>query len=1109
MKENQTMQKKRRGALLAKSLLTMKMFVAIMLFACLHAYADGFSQKRISIKLESAEMKQALQQIEKKSQYRFLYNQTVLKNTGKITLNASNELLVSVLNQLFDGTGISYKMLDGELIVLSSSEEEPPAPQIIKGKITDAEGKPVPSASITIKGTKNGTAADANGNFSISVDESTVLLISAIGFAPMELTVAGKTNFDIQLTPSNTNKLNEVVVIGYGTASKRDLTGSIVKISGKEVVDRPNTNPVASLQGKVAGLSVVNSGQPGQEPDIRIRGTISRYQTKPLYVVDGILNDNISFLNPSDIESIEVLKDPSSLAIFGVRGANGVIAVTTKKGRTGKTQVNLNTSFGIKNIVNKPSLTNSADFKTLYNEQRINQGSPAFQYYDRYQGNTDWVNQIANENAMVSVNNISVSSGNDNNKVYMGVSYIREEGLIKHEQLDKIMIDFSDELRLSKALKVGVNFNGYKGTLPQLRSFSSSLNATPIVEPFNVSKGLYNQLPDEIGGPQIANPSLIVDGTQNTQLNNEYRLVGSIFADLTVAKHFNLRTTFYGDFGFNNGRTYIPRLLVYAADRDVTTFQTGYDRTRVSQYENHYNKYQQDYILSYKNTFGDHSINLSGGFTTYYDGFSGIGGQVTQFATGEPIPNDKRWWYLSVFPYGDPTSRVSNSSQWERTTASSLFRALYNYKGKYLLNASFRRDGSSEISPANRYQNFYAVGGAWEVSKEGFMANQKLFDFMKVKGSYGKLGNQYTGINYPYYPNYIPGQTAVFGENIVPAYQLAYLSNPNLKWETVTSWEAGIELASFKNRLRFEATYFDKLTEDLLTFIPSSNSLDGYTNAGKISNKGWEFSATWSDNLKSGFAYSLSGNLTTFKNEVKEIYQAGYEIIEGSSRTTAGFPIGYFYGYQVEGIYQSYSDKLKSPTASALGAYEPGDLKYKDLNGDGKIDVNDRGIIGNPTPDFIYGLSGTMSYKGFDVGIEFQGVYGNEVYRDWGNGNSFAPFNYRSQRLGRWTGEGTSNWEPRVTDLASINREASSYMIEDGSYFRLRNVQLGYTFKLSTLSKVNISALRLFYNGQNLYTWTNVSGFTPEAGGSAIRFGVDGGGYPIPAIHTFGLNVTF
>jgi TonB-dependent SusC/RagA subfamily outer membrane receptor len=339
----------------SKQLLVMKFTIFLLLTSFVHVYADGFSQQRVSLSLESADLRTVLTQIEKKSQYRFLYNQSILDNTGKITVKASNELVPDLLNKIFNGSSISYKIVNNALIVLSADGEEVPMPVEIKGRVTDANGNPIPGASVTVKGSKVGAAADAEGNFTISVEPNAVLIISAVGYSAQEVVVGSQTMINVSMASAAGGGLNDVVVIGYGTASKRDLTGSIVKLSGKEVVDRPNPNPVASLQGKVAGMSVVNSGQPGQEPDIRIRGTISRYQTKPLYVVDGILNDNINFLNPSDIESIEVLKDPSSLAIFGVRGANGVIAVTTKKGRAGKTQVSFNTSFGIKNIVDKPA----------------------------------------------------------------------------------------------------------------------------------------------------------------------------------------------------------------------------------------------------------------------------------------------------------------------------------------------------------------------------------------------------------------------------------------------------------------------------------------------------------------------------------------------------------------------------------------------------------------------------------------------------------------------------------------------------------------------------------------------------------------------------------
>jgi TonB-linked SusC/RagA family outer membrane protein len=687
------------------------------------------------------------------------------------------------------------------------------------------------------------------------------------------------------------------------------------------------------------------------------------------------------------------------------------------------------------------------------------------------------------------------------------LGYTQEEGLIKHEKLEKMLLNFSDELKVSKAIKLGFNFNGYRAILPQLHGFGSAINATPIVGSDTIL-GVYRKLPDEIGGPQIGNPLLGVEATKNTDLQREYRAIGSLYGEVNFLQNFTFKATYYVDLGFNNQRRYTPLINVFSGDLNTVTSQGGFTQTSVFQKDNTYSKFQQEYLLTFKRNFGDHGLTAIGGFTTYYSGFEETSGSVKQPAVGNPIPNDKRWWYLNNF-FGDPTSRVSNSDQWEQTTVSYLARALYNYKSKYLLNASFRRDGSSEISPAHRFQNFVAVGAGWEITKENFMNNQKIFDFLKLKASWGILGNQVVGLHYPYYPNLRQGATAVFGNNIIPAFEPSYLADENLQWETVTSYEGGIELNTLRNRLHLDANYYHKLTDKLLTQFPAvSGTPPGITNAGKIENKGIEASATWSDRLGRNFGYSISGNITTLNNKVKQLYQTGFEIIEGASRTTEGFPIGYFYGYVHNGIYQSFNEKLGSPVASSLGEYGPGDIKFKDLNGDGKIDDKDRTLIGNPTPDFIYGFSVSANFKGLDAGIDFQGVYGNEIFRAWGNGNTFAPFNYRAERLNRWTGPGTSNWEPQVNDIRGINKQNSTYMIEDGSYLRIRNVQIGYNFG-SSLAKAYIKSLRVFINGQNLKTFKHNSGFTPEFGGSALQFGVDAGSYPIPAIYSAGINVTF
>lgn len=978
--------------------------------------------------------------------------------------------------------------------------------QVIKGKIIDVKGFAIPGVTIFATNSNTTTDTDFDGKFIIKAKEGEALKISMIGFDTVSIS-GTLTAMTITLQESKDSQLKEVVVIGYGAAKKRDLTGSIVKVEGKLVADKPNSNPIASIQGKVAGLSVVNSGQPGAEPDVRIRGTVSRYNTKPLYVVDGIFTDNINFINPNDIESLEVLKDPSSLAIFGVRGANGVIIITSKKAKEGKITINYNTTLGVKTIVGKPSLTNASQFKTLYDEQRQNEGAAPYTYYDKFTGDTDWIDAISNDNATIITHNISVSTGTDKNKFYLGAGYLEDEGLIDYEKYKKFTFNLNNELQLSNVIKLGVGFSGVDARPAQLHTFGSAINATPIVEAFNSDLGVYNQLPVQIGGAQIGNPLLYVKGTKGTQLNRETRFVGNVFAEFRLFEDLKFKAAYYADLGYNKGRGYSPVFNIYAAETDQVTNAGSSSQTSVNQYSNNYQKTQQDYLLSYNKSIGNHSIAAIAGYTRYYFGYDSLNGSVSQYINGDPIPNDKRWWYLNVYPYGDPSTSKSGSDQYEDGTVSYLARALYNYDGKYILNASFRRDGSSAFTGNNRFENFWSVGGAWEISRENFMQNLGIFDSLKLKGSYGKLGNQYTSIHYPSYPSYTTGSSAVFGESLVPAYILSYRNNPDLKWETITSYEGGLEMSTLQNRLKIEATYFNKTTDNLLTFV-DLGSERFYTNAGKIENKGFEFSASWNDKITDDFEYAINGNLTTLDNTVKSVYQEGFQVSDGPSILTAGAPIGSFYGYIAEGVYQSYADILGSP-ASTLGTYGPGDLKYKDVNGDGKITTDDRTIIGNPTPDIMYGISGSVTYKNLSLSADFQGVYGNEVWRNWGNGSTFAQFNYRTDRLDRWTGAGTSNWEPRLNDGSGYNKQNSTYMIEDGSYIRLRNVQLAYNFNSKFLDKVNIQGLKLFINSQNPVTWKHNSGFTPEAGGSPIAFGRDSGGYPLPAITTLGLNVTF
>ncbi|RYY98479.1 MAG: SusC/RagA family TonB-linked outer membrane protein [Chitinophagaceae bacterium] len=946
------------------------------------------------------------------------------------------------------------------------------------------------------------------------------MVFSFVGFGSREETVGSRATIDVAMRAAASNNLSEVVVIGYGTASKRDLTGSITKVSGREVADRPNTNPVASLQGKVAGLQVTPYGTPGKEPDIRIRGTISIGNVKPLYVVDGIFNDNINYLNPNDIESIEVLKDPSSLAIFGVRGAGGVIAVTTKRAKAGQTIVNFNSAYGSKKLTDKISvLTSGADFRMLYEEEKANIGAVTPFDYSKWDSNTDWIDAVT-QTGHFNMNNVSVTASTDRNRFYIGAGYTTDEGIVRHERLEKIMLSFSDEFKVNKNIKLGFNWNGQRQKNPYdgTWALADARRIAPIV-----SAGTRNYVVDTIRGTRrdlystlptiqntLGNPLLHLENNWNKYIGRENRMVGSVFAEIGFLQNFSFRAQLYGDMSQVTSNTYNP--IYYSYDPSNTS---SYPlimvnrRTRVSQEEARYNKYQQDYILNFKKQLGDHSFNATAGWTTYFFGENHLYGNVQQSVTGDPIPDDKRFWNISN-GFGDQSTATSSSYQKESATTSALVRVLYNFKNKYYLNGSFRRDGSSLIyNPDTRYQNFWAVGAAWELTRERFMQDIPFFNTLKLKASMGVLGNQNTyGVDYPYFPGLTSSSSAVFGSTIYPAYVNVYTPDPNLKWETVHAKEVGVEFNILRNSLHTEINYYHKRTKDLLSYLQNGpNTTLG--NFGQIVNQGLEVMTSWNKMLTRDLSLTVSGNLTTYKNKVEKFGSMLAAGEQTPNQTEVGLPIGYFYGYVVEGVYQSYAEKLKSPKVIGY-EYGPGDLKYKDINNDGQIDTKDRTIIGNPTPDFSYGGSVNLAFKGFDLGVDVVGSYGAEVYRIWGSSElPYSRYNYASFKLDRWHGEGTSNWVPILGDNHAINRLPSTFGIEDGSYFRIRNIQLGYNFAPGLISRIRMKAARVYVNVQNLKTWKNNSGYSPEFGGSPTAFGLDNGDGPIPRIMTAGINVTF
>lgn len=1121
--------------LILKIVRIMKIAVVIILATCLQVSAKGFSQNRITLTLNAVDVKKALSLIERKSDFRFLYNQSLVSDLEKVNIVANNEEVTEVLNRIFENTPVSYQLLANNLVVLKErSKTIVVAP--ITGRVVSASGEPIVGVSITVKGTTTGTSTDANGNFSMTVPDGATLVFSSVGFVTQEVKIdAGQTSVAVTLQES-TNSMDEVVVIGYGTASKRDLTGSIVKIEGKEVADKPNTNPVASLQAKVPGLSIVNNGIPGQQPDVRIRGTISINQVHPLYVVDGIFQDNIDYLNPNDIESMEILKDPSSLAIFGVKGAAGVIAITTKRARSGQVLVNFNTTAGVKTLVDKIQLASGDQFRQILTQEGINQTADnasdvnitnfVNNSLSRWTGNTDWVDALT-RTAVFNTNNLSVNASTDKNKFYMGVGYTLDEGLVKNIKYERMTINLGDEFKVNKNIKLGFTVNASREKLPY-DDGNGALNAArqifPIVEsgtkPYFVRDpygtvtdsatfDLYSALP--VLQNSLANPMMGLANKWDRQKNNQYRVVGSAFVELSFLKNFTYRTTFYGDMINQDKRVYTPLYDAYdpgATDQTYPIFRAS-NLSQVSQDVYNRRKYQGDHILTYKKDFGDHAITATAGFTHFYAGNFFTHGEVKQ--GDDPIPNNERFWYITS-SFGDPTTRVARSEQNESATVSGLLRVLYNFQSKYFLNLSYRRDGASGINDvySKKFQDFWAVGAAWELSKEDFMSNQNIFDYLKLKASAGVLGNSNLGNRpYAFYPTISATSSAVFGNSVIPSYSQDYLPDPNLRWEQVQSQEVGIEFSTLANKLTGEINYYNKKTKDVLVLYTPSGVLPTLRNNGTISNKGLEFSLGWSQEFTNDLGLTVNANLTTFKNKVLSI---GYPLLadpQYPNQTLTGYPLGYFFGYVVEGIYQTQEDIDKSPenTVNGGGA-KPGDLKYKDLDGNGVINDLDRQEIGNPTPDFTYGVSATLNFKGFDLGLELGGVSGNEIYRYWGTSEQKnSVYNYPAYYAQAWNGPGTSNSIPIVNAKHLINRAPSTYGIENGSYVRIRNLTLGYNLNPKVLSRAHIKSLRVYVNVQNLKTWKHNIGYSPEYGGSFIDQGIEGDErLRIPSATSFGID---
>jgi TonB-linked SusC/RagA family outer membrane protein len=985
----------------------------------------------------------------------------------------------------------------------------------IKGKVTDASTLGIPGASVVLKGTVQGTITDFDGNYSISnIPENASLQFSFVGMKAQEVKVGTQTTINIVLA-EETIGIAEVVAIGYGVARKRDLTGSIVSINGENLKTSPENNPIKSLQGKVPGLMVTNNGTAGGSPTIRVRGVATvNASTNPLYVVDGMFVDNIDFVNPNDISSIEVLKDPSSLAIFGVQGANGVIIVTTRRAEKGKLSVSYDGYAGVQILHDRDrlKLTNASDFTMLYNEQLRNMNPSAAKWVpDLLGGGTDWQSHIFRP-AVITNHGVSVSQSTDKATSILSLGYFKQDGIVKYNSYQRFNGRWAGDYTITNNFKLGGNITLSRWDVdPATASVSNAAEALPTYMPFSPEE---DHDPNNIGSyytpapgiqKDVPNPVAVMEINKGTSESYGYRSVGNVYAEIAFLKDFTFRATGYGDIGINTGSNYSPRFDV---NNSTSNSSHKSEKTSFSRSTGEYTKYQIDLIVNYNKTKDLHRIGAMAGYTARVQESKGFSAAADSLVSPDLwiVPSD--FWMLSM----GSTQNKTNSDWYEAESfISYLARVNYSYADRYLVSATFRVDGSSKFSPNKRWGYFPSLGLGWVISDEKFMKNlTNKMNYLKLKTSWGKLGNDKIG-NYLWFPTINPkGQQVVVNGKTYYIPTVSNLVDENIHWEVVTGLDAGFESQWFKSRLAFEFGFYTKTTSDLLAYVAPPISVGaGYaiTNAGSIRNNGIEYTLTWRDKI-GDFSYGISTNGATLKNKVLSLGNDDSDIVTGKyNRTSVGHSVGAFFGYVQDGIFQNQTE-IDNYFHSSWNS-KPGDIRYKDLDGDEIITDKDRKFIGNSIPTFTYGLNLNAGYKNFDLSIDFNGVYGNKIVNTK-KLPTYAQFNFYETALNRWHGEGTSNVEPSLDTSRGSNFEPSTNLLENGAYFRIRAIQLGYNLPKDVVKLIGCNKFRMFINAQNPITFKNNSGYTPEIGGGILDGGIDSGGtYPIPSVYTAGLVVNF
>ncbi|MDV6168564.1 TonB-dependent receptor [Flavobacterium sp. DG1-102-2] len=999
----------------------------------------------------------------------------------------------------------------------------------VSGKVSEVTtGLPMPGVNVTVKNSTTGTVTDMDGNYSISAPKGATLVFTFIGFKPLETAVTGPTvNAKLE---EDAKTLDEVVVIGYGSQRKKEITGAVSVVDSKTLEQLRPVKVEQALQGTVAGVNVsTQSGAPGANLTIRIRGVGTNGNPDPTVIVDGyVLNNSqdLGLMNPNDIESITVLKDAQA-AIYGTIGANGVILVTTKKGkRNSKTQFSYNTYTGFQETSKKMNLLNATEYALLLNESYANGGQNIpFPNVSGLGKGTNWQDEVFDKGVAIVNHDMSISGGGEKMTYNVSGSHIDQGGIIggyksnflRNNARISLTADLSDKLKLNTNLAY-TQFDRRSFNENVLGSVLFNAINTPSIYTPRDANGEFTVLPSGNGNPgsnlgiEIINPLAQIANTYNDY--NFKKLNGTIGLDYEVIKDLVVTNRI----GFN---TQNARQRIF--NKQVSYGGKVFDNPRSSVNQNSFqdNDYTYDLFATYKKSFNEaHNFSVTAGMTVFRSYGEGL------YATGFDVPNNDIKFADINLTTGLSEAKSNGSYAYDNRRLSHFGRIQYDYKGRYLVSGMLRRDSSTRFGPANRVAYFPSVTGGWVISDEAFYGQPKGVSFAKLRASYGVLGSDLLDRSRPYLGLLDGEATYLFDNQLVQGAAIGGLANPDLKWEEARKFDVGLDLKLANDKLDFTADYFIDRRENLLiqnipiSGIIGTNGPGGQNpvkNAGGIENKGFEFALTYTDKIGDDFNIRASYNVTFIKNNVYEVNN-GTGYTEGGgfgvgqpamTRMEVGQPLGYFYGYKTDGIFQNQAEVNAHPSQAALGAAaQPGDIRFKDVNGDGQITTADRTNLGDAIPDATMGFNLQLNYKGWDFTSYLFASLGNDMVRNYER--TTPDINRSNYVLDRWHGEGTSNTVPRVTTGATTNNIFSDYFVEDASYLRIQNVQIGYSFKEEAIKSVGITKLRLYAAVNNLYTFTKYRGFDPGAtSNSPLSSGIDYGFYPVPRTYMLGLNLNF